>query len=268
MKLKNRMQNVWWIGVALLLLLGCGLQGTPTPTPVLPTSTPILPTSTLIPPTASPTSTAIINTQAEQARNFVEPILQAVANQKPDFEDDFSSANKGWKHMFGMHGQDGTYAIGDGVARFRLNNANAFMTNDALNQKDFILLLDACLAAGDETSLIQVNFHLLSQDKWMLLNILSKPGAWHIDKMWEDQGRTLVSGSENISPIGEFTRVMIVTRGVQSAIYLNDAPIAYLEDPDFDTSGEIMLFCTSISTTVCEFDNVKFWNLTKVSGLP
>jgi len=71
-----------------------------------------------------------------------------------------------------------------------------------------------------------------------------------------------------VSPFGITTNIMIVARGPRAAIYLNDMPVAYLEDADFDTSGGTGLFCQSLGQGVCEFDNVKFWNLNNVPGLP
>ncbi|MEK7328935.1 MAG: hypothetical protein AAB217_27130 [Chloroflexota bacterium] len=53
-----------------------------------------------------------------------------------------------------------------------------------------------------------------------------------------------------------------------AAVYLNGTPVAYFEDADFDTSGNTMLGCQSLGQAVCEFDNVKFWNLANVPGLP
>lgn len=113
MKLKNLMQYAWWIGVTLPLLLGCSLLVMPTPIPVSPTPTPLptTPTPTPIPPTISPTSLPTTSPLVEQARAFAEPILQAIADHKPDFEDDFSTANKGWDWEFGGKGQEGTFAI-------------------------------------------------------------------------------------------------------------------------------------------------------------
>ena len=57
----------------------------------------------------------------------------------------------------------------------------------------------------------------------------------------------------------------IVARGSRTAIYFNGMPIAYIEDDNFDTSGKTLLMCASTSQTVCEFDNVKFWD---ISDLP
>jgi len=62
---------------------------------------------------------------------------------------------------------------------------------------------------------------------------------------------------------------MIVARGPQAAVYLNGTPIAYLKDADFDRrSDQTVLHCESILQAVCEFDNVQFWNLDNVPGLP
>jgi hypothetical protein len=226
------------------------------------TATPIPPLLTTIPPT--PTTNPLI----EQSSAFTKPILQAIANRKPDFEDDFSTANKGWNWMFGMGGNDGTFVIEQGVARFRIGQADAFMTNKALNKKDFVLQLDARLAAGNKASQMTVNFHLLNSNNWFNITLYSGLREWSVTKTWAGQGISLATGSDNISPISETTQVMIVARGAKYAIYLNNVPIAYFEDADFDTSGNTMLFCTAPSQTVCEFDNVKFWDLSKVTGLP
>ncbi len=67
------------------------------------------------------------------------------------------------------------------------------------------------------------------------------------------------------------TLLMIVARGTQGAVYLNGIPAAYFNDPDFDVKGYTFLFCEARDPDrrgVCEFDNVKLWDLANVSGLP
>ncbi len=61
---------------------------------------------------------------------------------------------------------------------------------------------------------------------------------------------------------------MAVVRGVEAVIYLNNEAILYLNDPDLDRSGMTTFGCQSIIETVCEFDNVKYWNLANVPNLP
>ena len=206
-----------------------------------------------------------LSPQAAQARAFAEPILKAIANRKPDFADDFSTAGKGW----GIEGEpkEGS-AIQGGVARLRVSDGSASLGNEALNRKDFVLQVDARVAEGDKATQLIVNFHNLSSEYWFYLTFNSTSGAWNVNKRLAGQQPTLASGQGNVSSFGESTRVMIVARGPQAAIYLNGIPAAYFEDAGFDTSGGTGLFCQSPGQAVCEFDNVKFWNLANVPGLP
>jgi hypothetical protein len=113
-----------------------------------------------------------------------------------------------------------------------------------------------------------VNFHGLSSEYWFYVVVHSTGNTWLVDKHVPGDQRNLANGSGNVSPFGETTRITIVARGPRAAIYLNDTPAAYFEDADFDTSGGTGLFCQSVGQAVCEFDNVKFWNLNNAPGLP
>jgi hypothetical protein len=273
MKLKDLMKNIWWNGVILLLLLGCSLLGMPASTPVSPTSIPIPSTSTLIPSTSTPILTTVppatpttTSVQVEQARAFAEPILQAIANRKPDFADDYSTADKGW--IGGNLEQNESAVVQNGVARLEVKEMDVSIGNQALNRKDFILNVDARVAEGDKATHLIVNFHNLSGEYWFYVVVNSAGSTWNVDKRLAGQQTNLASGQGNVSPFGEPTRITIVARGPRAAVYLNGKPVAYFEDADFDTPGNTFLFCESLGLAVCEFDNVEFWDLTKVPGLP
>src|SRR5574341_674292 len=75
----------------------------------LPTQTPG-PTATISPPnpqriSATDAATSALTPQAAQARAFAEPILAAIANRPPDYQDDFSDSKSGWPSA--------TYAAGE-----------------------------------------------------------------------------------------------------------------------------------------------------------
>lgn len=250
MKFKCQIQNVPWIGFIPLLLLGCSLLGTLTPT------------STSIPPA----STIVESIQVEQALAFAEPILQSIANRKPDFADDYSIDNKGWSG--GNLQPDESAVIKNGAARLTVKDKDVSFGNEALNRKDFILKLDARVAEGDKATQLIVNFHTLSSEYWFYVVVNSAGNTWLVDKNVPGDQRNLANGIGNVSPFGETTQIMIVARGSRAAIYLNDTPVAYFEDTDFDTSGGTGLFCQSLGQAVCEFDNVEFWDLANVPGLP
>ena len=58
------------------------------------------------------------------------------------------------------------------------------------------------------------------------------------------------------------TQAMIIKKGSEAAFYLNEAPLAYIDDPILDAPiYGVMLNCG-------QFDNVKFWNLDKFPDLP
>jgi two-component system response regulator MtrA len=180
-----------------------------------------------------------------------------------DYADDFSTAGKGWGFVL----KEGS-AIQDGVARLRVKEGNNGTGNAALNRKDFVLQLDARVAEGDKATQLIVHFHNLSGEYWFYLVVNSAGNTWLVDKNVPGDQRNLANGSGNVSPFGETTRIMIVARGPHAAVYLNDTPVAYFDDADFDTSGGTGLFCQSLGQAVCEFDNVKVWNLANVPGLP
>jgi Tol biopolymer transport system component len=204
---------------------------------------------------------AVPITMAEQARAFAEPILAAIADRKPDFADDFSTADKGWS---ASGDQKEGFAIQDGVARLRVSEGSTFFSNNALSRRDFVLQFDARQVEGDLSSMWQARFHGPYR-----VEVTSKDRKLVVDYDVPD-GHSLFDSSNvpAISPLGEATRVTIVARGTRCAIYLNDTPVVYFEEPDFYTASGTLFFCDSNSPAVCEFDNVKLWNLDNVPGLP
>jgi len=79
-------------------------------------------------------ATSPASPMAGQARALAEPILKAIADRPLDFQDDFSTAGKGWG--IGGEPKEGS-AIQDGVARLRVNDGSASLGNEVLNRKDF-----------------------------------------------------------------------------------------------------------------------------------
>jgi hypothetical protein len=113
-----------------------------------------------------------------------------------------------------------------------------------------------------------VTVHNVAAEYWFNVELNSRNGSWIVRKKWGDQQTDLFTGTGDVSPLGEWTQIMIVARGPQAAFYLHGVPVAYFKDADFDRSGQTVLHCQSILQAVCEFDNVQFWNLANVPGLP
>jgi 3-keto-disaccharide hydrolase len=276
-------KNVWWNGLILLLLLACGLLEMPTSTSAPPTltsipltSTPIPTMSTPIPPTTPPTSPTA-NVQVEKARAFAAPILAAIADSLPNFEDDFSNTGKGWNIWFMPKDGDGigVGVIQDGVGRLEITdrtdavtNAVGAFDNENLNHNDFVMQVDVRFLEGDNTTRAVIIFHISGESNHFDVELSFLDNRWGVQKHWAKNYQVDIAEGRDVSPVGEWTRVLIVARGTQVAVYINENPIAYFDDLDFKVPGHTSIQCQSVAKAVCEYDNVRFWDLAKVPGLP
>jgi hypothetical protein len=271
---KHQLHHLMPIVVLAVLVLNSCNPPVLNPTSIPPGSTPVTPTLTSTPVQSTPTTTAVptsistLNPQAEQARAFVDPILNVVTNYPPQFYEDFSTDDRGWE-PFVASGEQCPFSIEDGVLRVRLDVAACQFSNQALTQKDFVMQLDSRLVTGDVRSLIKVHFRDIPGFGGLIVHTYGIAQTWNVGMFKPLTGGVVVAeGVGIVGSIGETTQVLIVARGPRTAVYLNGTPVAYFEDADFDTVGTASFWCESTSQTVCEFDNIKLWELAKIPGLP
>jgi hypothetical protein len=264
-----------WIAGLLVLVILCGVIGgviwkqrgslpglssllatpTPTATPTFPPSS--TPTITLTPtlrPTATPTPIPA------WISDFARPMLDAVADRNPDFTDDFSAGNRGWTCRSAGLSWDG---LSDGVMRLDDTLSEYCSLGSIKSIKDFILEVDARLTEGDKDSRLIIFIHNRSSDEFFHILINSVKNEWEWGKVWLGGGLSDYYAG-NVSPPDEWTHVLVIARGSQVAIFSNDTPVAYYDDPDFmmsDNAFSNFLACGGDVPTVCEFDNLNFWIL-------
>ncbi|MEW6085852.1 MAG: family 16 glycoside hydrolase [Chloroflexota bacterium] len=224
-------------------------------------------------------TTSDLSPQAEQARAFAEPILQAVANRPPDFEDDFSIPNSRW--YWTMSNDMGeTVLRGNVSAENLINDALTLTAQDGLyssvgsdschTMTNFVVqaeLMDVDAASGGEIAAhwrVQPNADHYRFTIW--LNLIP---SWEVAH-WVAGIRTpLASGTEKLSERGVSNQVLIVAYGPQFAIYLNGSPLTYLEDDQLtDGKTGTCNFGFGPGPMTIAIDNVKAWNLDNVPGLP
>ena len=116
------------------------------------------------------------------------------------------------------------------------------------------------------------SFYLRIPDGHVGLTVESGTGTWSLRKTqgaqtlyWYDKPHDV---RDVVSPIGEMTHVVIVARGPQLALYLESVPVAYVRDQVLDVPHDTWFNGEGQPDQVCEFDNVKAWNLDNVPGLP
>jgi len=214
----------------------------------------------------SPTPT--IDPVIEQARAFAEPILTAIADRQPDFEDDFSTSGRGWQ-LFESYVriENGSLEIsvpeGEtyGSAEHSQMRASNFVFQvdvraDVLERipehvsKVDILLREQTLGGSYSLSLY------LQLAKWEIYD--------HVD------GTQLATGSlPDLDSMGQWMKVVVVARGNQFAVFINDQPMAYFVDNTIlDGQNKLGAGGPGGGRADAKFDNVKFWNLDNVPGLP
>jgi hypothetical protein len=263
------------VGASFIYLRGQATQAIPSVSPapsqtiqseILATREMVTPTGPMQTDTPESINTQVVGPQSDQARAFAEPILKAIAQRKPDFEDDFSAINSDWWFSPSDGGK-----IEKGVARLQINNGWESMANEkALTGKDFVLQFDARLVSGDTTSQITIGLHVISASHSFFLNLYPAIQSWDVGNKWgSDKGNNDGSGDNGvIGPLGKTMHITIITRGSWFALYINQIPVTFINNSHLDNAGKNNFNCVSFSPAECEFDNVKFWNLTGMAGLP
>lgn len=210
-----------------------------------------------------------LGSDTNAAHSFAEPILAAVSGAPTDFEDGFSTSDNGWTFDVGagVATPQGTMEIQDGVMRIS-NLVGQIIINGGAwtHSKDFVLEIDTRVAQGDLSTIQKFFFHLAGSN-YFNIHLGSRDQSWQYIKGTNAGGGTLDRGTGG-SPIGETTRYKLVVRGSEAVIYLNDDAILYLNDSDLDNSGMITFGCLTSIEAICEFDNVKFWDLANIPDLP
>lgn len=217
-----------------------------------------------IPPSPTPSV-------AEQARAFAEPILAAIANRPPDYQDDFSNPGSGWYAGQEDRGETG-YKDGKYFVRSTLASS-AFGDWGGPVFADFVLEVEAQFVSGEEG-----NWFIVLRD-WREPNP-PQPGFYSIEhNLHEDSvffrkhggpQYTNVFGQSFphiVKPDDKVTRVMAILKGNQLAFYVNDRPVGLVTDDTFSRGAIGLAAGTDSDDTPLEvhFDNLKVWDISNIS---
>lgn len=171
--------------------------------------------------------------------NFADPILAAIKDRAPDFQDDFSVNNGTWV------GSKSLVRVESGV--LRSSNNNRFKSSFFINKPNFVLQVDV----GPSKCCT-----------WVMANnsniIYLTAEVWGIGWSYADPtGYPLAWGTTK-------KQVIVIVKGTRVAFYLEGIPRGYSDHSGF-SGGEAGFMC---SEDTCEFNNVKFWDLDNVPNLP
>jgi hypothetical protein len=230
------------------------LAPTVTPTPTLILAVASTPTPTVT-PTPRPTRTA--SPQPEWVTEFAEPILEAIADRTPSFQDDFGAGSAGWKEDYCPGSMK--YIEGELV----VTDCRVFRTN--IDWRDFALEVDVRFLEGT-----------ISTAEWWLhfRDPGESSGLDHILTL-SDNGNVRISLAkrtgghdsahfDNVALSNNQTNhILLIAKGNRFAFYLNGQPLHYAENDAlrfgmswFDPTGEVAM------------DNFKIWDISDIPELP
>jgi hypothetical protein len=243
------------------------LSATSTPT-VTTTFTPInTPTATSMrtpPPTRTATPVPTWVTE------FTEPILAAIANISPQFEDDFSQASDGWRvdkrdDRCKIKIQDGAFTMSVEAGR-----EAAWCSNPGMRMNNFVLRVDTDFSELGSRDSAQIGWNGITPYHGDLTLSLLKEGNWSIDVCGNNSCTNFASGWQPISPTQKVV-ITIISKDREYAIYMDEIPVSYINDVEQRPGIVITLGMevpSSNPSRIIKYDNLKIWNLDYISDLP
>lgn len=226
-----------------------GLLASPTLTATL-TSTPS------ITPSITPSPTLAGTPLPDWVINFSEPILLAIQNRPPNFQDDFHDESGGWYITSNCADWRMQYIAGEMVmANCEAENQRLFLYTD------FLLEVDARFVSYDS-----------ADGRWGVYwgyrgNNRISINNWG-DISWFLNGSPISIYSGKAQPGSSSNHLLLIVKGTEFALYVNDQPLSYISNGSIQ-GEEIYLYVPTFQDTkwdtVVAFDNFKIWD---ISDLP
>jgi hypothetical protein len=200
--------------------------------------------------------------------DFADPILDALVDIPAHVQFDFSSSAGGvytWNCT-----EINKCQIADGVMTFNVDQEEGInIFGDPLKAVDFVLEIEVYPEDIAMDSDLVFAFRG-SQVGYYYFSIQFATGYWDIGEYRhkENGGKTIMEGSTNPIEQGSWAKFLFIARNDQYAVYMDDAPLICFRDNRFDGDWNEFQLDSDQGPLVIDFDNAKFWDLSKVSNLP
>jgi hypothetical protein len=262
-----------WIGGALVLVIILGaisilLWTQRANIPVL-SSLFVSPTPTFtstLPPTLTPTitstrtprPTATATPLPAWVTDFAQPILAAIADRPPEYQNEFTLA-------YGWPFDGGEIKISDGVLAITVEQEGMAgeWTTPGMNMQNFVLRVEADLSGlrGEDTAEIRWFKNYLLEIK--------DDGRWFISFWGNNVRYDLDSGQHQVENPQKVT-ITLISKGSRIVLYLDETPVSSVEHDGerISSSFGLRAWTGGATTAIVRFDNLQVWNLNKVPNLP
>ena len=196
---------------------------------------------------------------------FAQPILDTIAGQKPNFEEDFSGSDSSlslsrWllvKEGYDFEPLQISDYISDGMLKLEMQaDADYYIQGSMINSSNFVLQFDALPKRGVDD--IAIKFRESGENTYSLA-LVPCCEIWSLNK--GGGGETLDRGESETIAHNKSIRVLLIAQGDQFAVYLNELPLAYFQHDEYRHGSSKIFFVTRDVDGLAELDNLKFWRL-------
>jgi hypothetical protein len=275
-----------------MFVMSCTVGNIPNNTPTdvsTETQIPATITPTAIPqltstpgPTFTPSPTYTATPLPEWIANFTEPILKAIADRSPTYEDDFSNPYSGWYNgqttghpnvlISGEKKYDNGeyYVVANGATAAEPTVCSGVEDRNVGRYTDFVVEFDVRFVSGTDGDW-QLQFLRSSEGGFKIQ--LGRTGRIHFRKYdfgldgsldFEDSFGNSVHGGD------EWNHIQLIVQGTKMAAYVNGVPSLYAEDKQALVGSERGYFsinsCNPGSSPLeTRWDNFRLWD---ISNLP
>lgn len=222
--------------------------------------------ATVTPP---PTQTARAVPIPAWVAEFSEPILAAIKDREPDFQDDFSQIQPGWQFDTGEINAEcinlinTKMSIADGVMRVTTDpKCNAIVSHPGLEFSSFVLQVDIYV---EDFEFFHTILHWHGRDGpegGSTILKLEGLGNWRLGSQQGSDGIEHQSGVAPFDPLKPVT-LTVISKETTYAIYLNSVPLTYFNDTKRNVGKDIDILVHGPDPTqlvTVEFDNLKVWD--------
>ena len=204
--------------------------------------------------------------------DFADPIIAAVANRRPDFQDDFS-LNRRWFNVMSGVVRPLYAEIHDGMLFLKLpeKTRDSIFYNPEINHRNFVLTLDLRFNHDQPDDTVRFQFDQ-SPDQSIALD-LSNNRNWKFQWGFQDNRQSMAGIYEHFPP--EQIPVTIIMQDTRCAVYFNNDPLTYLSNCRTGSTFQSHVWVASFRllrntgrAVIVNFDNLKIWDLDKIPSLP
>lgn len=275
---------VMFLGIFVVLISSCQQTTAPTLTSTPFPETPLPPTK--INPTLTARPTPTVDTVIVQAHSFMDPVLEAIVNRSPDYQDDFSDAHSGWpvgeQSLGGSSQEDGVFGY-DGGEYFVTASEAKFPQEGYPGQ--VITCLSAFQPASpsvlDFVMEVDARFTMPGNDQGMWLTKFWKEMNFNYGVYVDPHGNvhfhtnqpmdSLLRPGDRIETLnltsldrgGGPNHVVVVAKDSTLAITLNGEVAVYITNtPPHQRGPIVFVVCNNGSVPFrAQWDNLKIWHL-------